>query len=71
MRTKKLGRTGLDVSPLCLGCMTYGVPERGPHPWTLREDESRVLIRRAVELGINFSDTANASRMPSRPSIST
>ena len=60
MRTKKLGRTGLDVSPLCLGCMTYGIPERGPHPWTLREDESRVLIRRAIELGINFFDTANA-----------
>ncbi|KQP15727.1 aldo/keto reductase [Methylobacterium sp. Leaf93] len=59
MKTKKLGRTGLDVSPLCLGCMTYGIPERGPHPWTLREDESRPLIRQAIELGINFFDTAN------------
>jgi aryl-alcohol dehydrogenase-like predicted oxidoreductase len=59
MKLKKLGRTGLDISPLCLGCMTYGVPERGPHPWTLREDESRVLIRQALDLGINFFDTAN------------
>ena len=60
MITKKLGRTGLDISPLCLGCMTYGVPERGPDPWTLREEESRALIRQALDLGINFFDTANA-----------
>jgi aryl-alcohol dehydrogenase-like predicted oxidoreductase len=59
MQTKKLGRTGLDISPICLGCMTYGVPERGPHPWTLREEESRPLIKRALDLGINFFDTAN------------
>ncbi|NEU11764.1 aldo/keto reductase [Methylobacterium sp. BTF04] len=59
MKMKKLGRTGLDVSPLCLGCMTYGVPERGPHPWTMREEESRPLIKQAIELGINFFDTAN------------
>lgn len=59
MQTRKLGRTGLDISPLCLGCMTYGVPERGPHPWTLREEESRPLIKRALDLGINFFDTAN------------
>lgn len=56
----KLGRTGLDVSRLCLGCMTYGVPDRGAHPWTLPEDESRPLIRKAVEAGINFFDTANS-----------
>jgi aryl-alcohol dehydrogenase-like predicted oxidoreductase len=55
----KLGRTGLDISRLCLGCMTYGVPERGPHPWTLNEDASRPLIRKAIEAGINFFDTAN------------
>jgi aryl-alcohol dehydrogenase-like predicted oxidoreductase len=48
------------VSPLCLGCMTYGVPERGDHPWTLPEKESRPLIRKAIDLGINFFDTANA-----------
>lgn len=56
----KLGRTGLDVSPLCLGCMTFGVADRGPHPWTLSEDASRPLIRQAVEAGVNFFDTANA-----------
>ena len=55
----KLGRTGLDVSRLCLGCMTYGVAERGNHPWTLDEATSRPLIRRALDLGINFLDTAN------------
>ena len=55
----KLGRTGLQVSPLCLGCMTYGVPDRGAHTWTLDEAQSRPFIRRALELGINFFDTAN------------
>jgi len=56
----KLGRTGLDISPLCLGCMTYGVSELGTHPWTLDEARSRPLIRQAVEAGINFFDTANS-----------
>jgi 1-deoxyxylulose-5-phosphate synthase len=60
MQTVRLGRTGLTVSRICLGCMTYGVPERGAHPWTLDEAASRPLIRQAVELGINFFDTANA-----------
>ncbi|MDQ1653428.1 MAG: 1-deoxyxylulose-5-phosphate synthase [Cryptosporangiaceae bacterium] len=55
----KLGSTGLDVSPICLGCMSYGVPDRGAHPWTLGEEASRPLIRRAIEAGINFFDTAN------------
>ncbi len=55
----KLGRTGVDVSRICLGCMTFGEPDRGNHPWTLSEEESRPLIRQAVELGINFFDTAN------------
>ncbi|GLS46900.1 aldo/keto reductase [Methylobacterium brachythecii] len=59
MKTKKLGRTGLDVSPLCLGCMTYGVPERGPHPWTMTEENSRPLLKKALDLGFNFFDTAN------------
>ncbi len=59
MEYVKLGHTGLDVSPLCLGCMTYGVSDRGSHPWTLDEDSSRTLIRRALDLGINFLDTAN------------
>jgi len=60
MQYKSLGNTGLEVSQLCLGCMTYGVPERGDHPWTLPESQSRPLIRKAVDLGINFFDTANA-----------
>ena len=59
MKTTRLGRTGLEVSRLCLGCMSYGVPERGAHPWTLGETESRPFIRRALDLGINFFDTAN------------
>ena len=56
----KLGRTGLDVSRLCLGCMSYGEPGRGNHPWTLGEAESRPFIRKALDLGINFFDTANS-----------
>ena len=60
MQTARLGHTGLTVSRICLGCMTYGVPDRGAHPWTLDETASRPLIRQAVELGINFFDTANA-----------
>ncbi len=59
MQYVKLGSTGLDVSPLALGCMSYGTPERGNHPWTLPEDQSRPLIRAAVEAGINVFDTAN------------
>src|ERR1700733_3153230 len=59
MEYLKLGHTGLDVSRICLGCMTYGIPERGNHLWTLDEEASRPLIRRALELGINFFDTAN------------
>ena len=59
MRYVKLGTTGLDVSAICLGCMSYGIPERGPHLWTLDEERSRPFIQRAVEEGINFFDTAN------------
>jgi aryl-alcohol dehydrogenase-like predicted oxidoreductase len=55
----RLGHTGLHVSRICLGCMTYGVPDRGAHPWTLNEETSRPFIQRALELGINFFDTAN------------
>ena len=55
----KLGTTGLKISRICLGCMTYGVPERGNHLWTLNEAASRPFIQRALELGINFFDTAN------------
>lgn len=59
MRYVKLGRSGLDVSVICLGCMSYGIPDRGNHLWTLPEDQSRPFIQRAVEAGINFFDTAN------------
>ncbi len=59
MKYVKLGSTGLDVSKICLGCMSYGSSDRGSHSWTLDEDTSRQFIRRAVEEGINFFDTAN------------
>ncbi len=59
MKYINLGSTGLKVSQLCLGCMTFGVPERGDHTWTLPEDQTRPLIREALDLGINFFDTAN------------
>jgi len=59
MEYVKFGKTGLGVSRLCVGCMTYGVPSRGPHPWTLDEEKSRPLIKQALDLGINFFDTAN------------
>lgn len=55
----KLGNTGLDVSRLCLGCMSFGVPQRGSHQWVLDEEQSRPLIQKALQLGINFFDTAN------------
>jgi len=59
MEYVRLGRTGLQVSRLCLGCMSYGEPDRGPHAWTLDEASSRPFLKRAVESGINFFDTAN------------
>ncbi len=55
----RLGKTGLKVSRICLGCMSYGVPEHGMHLWSLPEEQSRPFIQRALELGINFFDTAN------------
>jgi 1-deoxyxylulose-5-phosphate synthase len=59
VRYIKLGRTGLDVSPIAIGAMTYGEPGRGHPVWSLSEQDSRPLIRHAVEAGINFFDTAN------------
>jgi len=55
----KLGSTGLEVSRICLGCMTFGIPDRGAHTWTLDDEKSRPIIKRALELGVNFFDTAN------------
>ncbi len=54
-----LGRSGLKVSRLCLGCMSYGEPARGGQPWSLDEAASRPFFRQALEAGINFFDTAN------------
>ena len=59
MEYRKLGSTGLDVSKICLGCMSFGDPQRGGHPWSLSEDAARPIIRQALEGGINFFDTAN------------
>lgn len=59
MEFVKLGRTGLEVSRICVGCMSFGIPERGTHLWTLPEEESRKLIKQALDAGINFFDTAN------------
>lgn len=56
----KLGNSDLTVSRICLGCMGFGDPGRGQHSWTLDEEHSREIIRRAVELGVNFFDTAIA-----------
>jgi aryl-alcohol dehydrogenase (NADP+) len=59
MQYVKLGATGLDVSRICLGAMSFGEPGRGRHDWTLGEDEARPIILRAFEAGVNFVDTAN------------
>lgn len=59
MEYVKLGNTGLDVSRICLGCMGFGDPSKWIHSWVLEEQESRLIIKRALELGINFFDTAN------------
>ncbi len=59
MQYVKLGRSGLEVSPICIGAMTYGEPSRGHPVWSLDEDTSRPIIRHAIEAGINFFDTAN------------
>ncbi|KNC08508.1 oxidoreductase [Klebsiella sp. RIT-PI-d] len=60
MQYNMLGKTDLRVSRLCLGCMTFGEPDRGKHAWTLPEESSRPIIQRALEGGINFFDTANS-----------
>ena len=59
MEYAKLGNTGVDVSKICLGCMSFGDASTGFQGWTLKEDESNAIIKRAVEIGINFFDTAN------------
>ena len=59
MEYTKLGNTGMDVSRICLGAMSFGDPEKWIHKWVLNEKESLPIIKRALELGINFFDTAN------------
>lgn len=59
MEYRTLGRSGLKISQLVLGCMSFGVPERGNHLWTLPEDQSRAFLKRALDHGINCFDTAN------------
>jgi len=59
MEYTKLGTTGTDVSRICLGCMSYGTPDRGGHPWSLDADAARPFFAKALEAGINFFDTAD------------
>jgi aryl-alcohol dehydrogenase-like predicted oxidoreductase len=69
MKYTRLGKTGLEVSRLCLGCMSFGDPNRGNHQWSLSEEDSRPIIRKAFEAGINFFDTANVYSLGSSEEI--
>src|SRR5271155_371116 len=69
MEYTKLGRTGLDVSRICFGCMSYGGGNLGNHAWSLPEEESRPFIKKALEGGINFFDTANRYSLGSSEEI--
>ena len=60
MQYRKLGASGLNVSCICMGCMGFGDAGNGQHTWTVDEECSRKIIRRGLELGINFFDTAIA-----------
>ena len=64
MEYTKLGKTGLDVSHICLECMGFGNATTGFHKWVLGEDASREVIKHAIELGITFFDTANVYSRP-------
>ena len=59
MEYTRLGSTGMKVSRICLGCMSFGDPQRWVHQWVLNEEDSRAIIKKALDLGINFFDTAN------------
>jgi aryl-alcohol dehydrogenase-like predicted oxidoreductase len=69
VRTVRLGHSGLDISAVVLGCMSYGDPTRGAHPWSVGLDESRPFIRQALELGITTFDTANVYSLGSSEEI--
>ena len=60
MQYTKLGNSDIEISKICVGCMSYGEASKDFHEWTLNEEESEVLVKRALELGINFFDTANS-----------
>ncbi len=69
MEYRNLGSTGMRVSRVCLGCMSYGDPKQGTHEWSLDEEASRPFFRRAVEAGINFFDTANVYSLGSSEEV--
>jgi aryl-alcohol dehydrogenase-like predicted oxidoreductase len=69
MEYTTLGRTGLQVSRISLGCMSYGEPSRGNQPWSLPEEESVPFFRQAIDAGINFFDTANVYSLGSSEEI--
>ena len=69
MEYTRLGGSGLEISAITLGCMSYGEPSRGNHEWTLPEEQSRQFIRRALELGITTFDTANVYSLGSSEEI--
>ena len=59
MKYTQLGNTGIEVSRICVGCMSYGKPSEDFHLWTLNLEESTKMIKHALDLGVNFFDTAN------------
>ncbi|MFZ7088235.1 aldo/keto reductase [Curtobacterium sp. RRHDQ10] len=69
MKTVRLGTSGLEISAVVLGMMSYGEPDRGGHPWSVGLDESRPFIRRAFEAGITTFDTANVYSLGSSEEI--
>jgi aryl-alcohol dehydrogenase-like predicted oxidoreductase len=69
VKTQQLGRSGLEISSVILGCMSYGDPTRGAHPWSVGLDESRLFIRQALDLGITTFDTANVYSLGSSEEI--
>lgn len=71
MQYVKFGNTGMDVSRICLGMMSFGTPgkENGVFPWAKTYDEGKEIFQKAVELGINYFDTANVYQMGSSEEI--
>ena len=59
MKYTKLGNTGIEVSRICVGCMSYGAPSEDFHLWTLPQEETTRMVKHAIDLGVNFFDTAN------------